>query len=251
MASAAKPLVKLPNILFIDVKTVPEYPNLQAAPPMYAAFWRDSYRKFDLPQPPFASEEEENKFFLKNAGTLPEFSRIVTVGLGYFTQKSDNLVLRCTAIEEPDEPKLLERLCKTLDKHGKDGRIYALCAHNGREFDYPFIARRFLINNMPLPKSLSKLLAKPWDSPHIDTLEMWRFGARRGTASLPKLAWRLKIDHQLSQRASNTETFLAWHLGKDVPPISQYAIEDVILTAKLWLRLSSTEIEQPIVVEKV
>ena len=52
---------------------------------------------------------------------------------------------------------------------------HKLCGHNSKEFDIPFIARRMIIHNMPLPDKLNLFGKKPWEIPHLDTMDLWKF----------------------------------------------------------------------------
>ena len=53
---------------------------------------------------------------------------------------------------------------------------YQLCGHNIKEFDVPYIARRMLINGLPLPDVLQIGWKKTIGVKFLDTLELWRFG---------------------------------------------------------------------------
>ena len=53
----------------------------------------------------------------------------------------------------------------------------------------PYICRRLLINQLPLPDSLDIAGKKPWEVAHfIDTLTLWKFGDYKNYTSLSLLA---------------------------------------------------------------
>ena len=65
---------------------------------------------------------------------------------------------------------------------------HRLCAHNGREFDFPFLSRRILINDLKLPKILDIAGKKPWELNHLDTMDLWRFGDYKNYTSIKLLS---------------------------------------------------------------
>ena len=68
-----------------------------------------------------------------------------------------------------------------------------LCAHNGKEFDFPFLARRYLINGLRLPYCLDLAGKKPWEVQHLDTMNLWKFGDYKHYTSLDLLTHTFNI----------------------------------------------------------
>ena len=91
-----------------------------------------------------------------------------------------------------DEFKILKDFSQLLNDHFS-GPQHVLCGHNAKEFDLPFIARRCIIKGIALPAKLNLVGKKPWEIPHLDTLEMWKFGDYKHFTSLKLLAKVLGI----------------------------------------------------------
>src|SRR4030095_13597183 len=85
-----------------------------------------------------------------------------------------------------DEKALLSDFKGMVEK--MDAAVLKLCSHNGKEFDYPYICRRMLVNGIGLPAALNIMGKKPWDVQHLDTMEMWKFGDYKHYTSLDLLA---------------------------------------------------------------
>ena len=96
-----------------------------------------------------------------------------------------------TSIADNDEKKLLHKLVAILSKFQEENLV--LCAHNGKEFDFPYLSRRMIVNNIELPLVFQLAGKKPWEVNHLDTLDMWRFGDRKNYTSLELISACLKI----------------------------------------------------------
>ena len=166
--------MQLRNILFIDIETVgitDDYENLDER---LKTQWS---RKAA-----FLKREEgitDQELFNQRAGIYAEFGKIVTIGVGYFVSKDKGLEFRVKALYSDDEKELLESFKDLIRKINNDHLI--LCAHNGREFDFPYLSRRMLINGIPLPNVLDLAGKKPWEVQHLDTMDLWKFGDRKST----------------------------------------------------------------------
>ena len=93
-----------------------------------------------------------------------------------------------------------------------------LCAHNGKEFDFPYLCRRLMVNGLPLPHTLQISGKKPWEILHKDTLEQWQFGDKRHFVPLDLLAAvlnvptrPLRMDRRPNQRSLLPRARLAPH----------------------------------------
>ena len=68
------------------------------------------------------------------------------------------------------------------------------CSHNGKEFDFPYLCRRMLLNKISIPEALNLRDRKPWEVQHLDTMDMWKFGDRKSYTSLELLTALFDIE---------------------------------------------------------
>ena len=153
--------IKLENILFLDIETVPEQEHFDALDPEMKNLWehKTQYQRKD----DFSGEE-----FYDRAGIWAEFGKIVCISVGYFIIKGDIRNFRVTSFFG-DEKKILNDFNNSLNNHFNQPQ-HVLCGHNAKEFDIPFMARRMIINGIALPQKLNLFGKKPWEIPHLDTL---------------------------------------------------------------------------------
>ncbi|MEO1099770.1 MAG: 3'-5' exonuclease [Bacteroidota bacterium] len=225
--------MQLRNILFIDIETVgitDDYENLDER---LKTQWS---RKAA-----FLKREEgitDQELFNQRAGIYAEFGKIVTIGVGYFVSKDKGLEFRVKALYSDDEKELLESFKDLIRKINNDHLI--LCAHNGREFDFPYLSRRMLINGIPLPNVLDLAGKKPWEVQHLDTMDLWKFGDYKHYTSLDLLASVFGIESSKTGLDGSmvNETY---YQGDGLEKIAGYCMEDVIVLAQKYLRLKSME----------
>jgi DNA polymerase elongation subunit (family B) len=167
--------INLNHILFLDIETVPEEEHFHSLDDEMKTLWehKTQYQRKD----DFSPEE-----FYDRAGIWAEFGKIVCVSVGYFVVKGDIRNFRVTSFFG-DEKKILRDFNNLLNNHFNQAQ-HILCGHNAKEFDIPFLARRMIINQIPIPNKLNLFGKKPWEIPHLDTLELWKFGDYKHFTSL-------------------------------------------------------------------
>ena len=111
-----------------------------------------------------------------------------------------------------------------------------LCAHNGIEFDFPYLARRMLILGVSLPKILSMHGKKPWQIPHLDTMQLWRFCDFKQYTSLKLLANVLGIPSPKDD-IDGSQVAEVYYREKDLKRIITYCEKDVITVAQVLLKM--------------
>lgn len=217
----------LQNILFLDIETVPEVelfadlsPEMQE---LYAL--KTQYQRKDEVTP------EE---FYHRAGIWAEFGKIICISVGYFVDRDGKNQLRVTSFYGDDEAKLLTDFKNLLDTHFNQNK-HLLCAHNGKEFDFPYIARRMVINKIDLPNKLNLFGKKPWEVPHLDTLDLWKFGDYKHYTSLKLLTAILGIPSP-KQDIDGSEVANVYYQEKNLPRIVEYCERDTVAVAQLLLR---------------
>jgi predicted PolB exonuclease-like 3'-5' exonuclease len=142
--------------------------------------------------------------------------------------------LRVKSFYGDDEVALLAGFSDALERFASK-RQYYLCAHNGKEFDFPYIARRMVINGMPLPRILDVAGRKPWEVPFLDTMELWKFGDFKHYTSLHLLTTVLNIPTPKDDIDGSMVAEVYYTLG-DVRRIASYCEKDVVAVAQIMRR---------------
>ncbi len=220
----------LKDILFLDIETVSQSYDYNALDERIKKQWA---RKAA-----FLKKEEnqtDESLFLERSGIYAEFGKIIVIGLGFFHQEGDQLQFRTKALKNDNELELLEEFRAIITKMTPDLR---LCGHNGREFDFPYLSRRMLINGISLPDALNLSGKKPWEINHLDTMDMWKFGDWKHYTSLDLLAAIFDIDSSKSDMDGSMVNQV-YHKDKDLKKIAEYCLRDVVVTAKLYAKLKS------------
>ncbi len=216
-------------ILFIDIETVPQQPNYQSLTENEKDFW-DYKAKF------LVKDKQSAEDIYSRAGIYAEFGKIIVVSLGWFAGKGENAHLRVKTLVNDDEAELLKELVEILVK--VDNSETVLCGHNIKEFDVPYICRRILIHGLKLPDMLDVSSKKPWQTPYLDTLEMWKFGDRKHYAKLALLAHIFDLPTSKDD-IDGSMVGEIYHEEKDLARIAKYCEKDVILTCQLYLKMNS------------
>jgi predicted PolB exonuclease-like 3'-5' exonuclease len=222
----------LNNILFLDIETVPEQEHYDQLDSDMQQLWeqKTQYQR---------KEDVSGEDFYERAGIWAEFGKIITISVGYFVNKADIRNFRVTSFWG-DEKKILNDFSNLLNTHF-NGAQHLLCGHNAKEFDIPFIARRIIINGMVLPNKLNLIGKKPWEVPHLDTLELWKFGDYKHFTSLKLLTKVLGVPSPKDD-IDGSEVARVFYEEKDIDRIISYCEKDVIAVAQIFLRLRSEEL---------
>lgn len=226
--------IKLEHILFLDIETVPEFENFNDLDEEKKLLWesKTQYQRKD---------DFTAKQFYDRAGIWAEFGKIVCISVGFFNFKNKNRSFRLTTFKG-EERDLLQEFSLLLEEHFSKPQ-HLLCAHNGKEFDFPFIARRMLIHNLPLPTKLNLFGKKPWEVPHLDTLELWKFGDYKHYTSLKLLTNVLKIPSPKDD-ISGSDVRDVFYIEKDIARIVDYCEKDVLAIAQVVLKLRQENLLQ-------
>jgi len=222
----------LENILFLDIETVPEVANFDSLSKEKKALFSDKtqyQRKEDV------SVED----FYQRAGIWAEFGKIVCISVGYFTKNDSERQFRVTSFIG-EEPKILVDFKNLLEKHFNKPK-HLLCAHNGKEFDFPYIARRMIINRVAIPEKLNLFGKKPWEIAHLDTMDLWKFGDYKHYTSLKLLTNILDIPSPKDD-IDGSEVAEVYYKDNDVKRIAIYCEKDTIAVAQLLLRFNNQDI---------
>ncbi|WP_439131135.1 3'-5' exonuclease [Polaribacter sp.] len=221
---------KLNDILFLDIETVPQeerWENVSVT--MQQLFEKKTqYQR---------KEEFTVAEFYNKAGIWAEFGKIICISVGYFVDTENSKQLRVKSFFGDDEHKILSDFKVLLDKHFTK-KTNILCAHNGKEFDFPFIARRMIVHQIELPKKLNLFGKKPWEVPHLDTLELWKFGDYKHYTSLKLLTSILGIPSPKDD-IDGSEVAAVYYKEKNIQRIVNYCEKDTIAVAQILLRFNN------------
>jgi DNA polymerase elongation subunit (family B) len=221
----------LTKILFLDIETVPQHYRWQELDERSAKLFSDKTR-FEQERNSKSAEE----IYGEKGGILAEFGKIICIGVGSLRGEGDGLGLRVTSFHSDDERDVLQRFVDLLDKHYNSDEHW-LCGHNGKEFDFPYIARRCVVHGIKLPKLLNIAGLKPWEVGHLDTMNLWSFGDRKAYTSLALLTHILGIPTPKDD-ISGADVARVYYEDKDLERIATYCKKDVVATAQLYLRLT-------------
>src|ERR1035438_5853442 len=175
------------NILFLDVETVPQYASFAEVPEEWKGLWGHK-AGFLIKN----KETETPESIYSRAGIYSEFGKIICISCGFISGYGEQKKLSLKSFAGDDEKEVLQSFCDMLNRWATDSNKF-LCAHNGKEFDFPYLCRRMIINGISIPSVLKISGKKPWDVTHIDTLELWKFGDYKNYTSLNLLARTLNI----------------------------------------------------------
>lgn len=213
----------LEKILFLDIETAPlvyRYSDLdETTKGLWDRKWQHSRE---------VSPEEQ----YAKAGIYAEFARVICIGLGHCKKGKFEVF----TIASDDEKEILARFSEFLALSFNSPQN-VLCAHNGREFDFPFLCRRLIVNGMPLPRLLQIQGLKPWEVPHIDTMDMWKFGDYKSFSSLSLLAHIFGIPSPKDD-LDGSKVSKTYHEEHDLNRIAEYCKKDVVTLAKVYCRFS-------------
>lgn len=212
------------KVLFLDIETVPEAENWEDLNPNFQKLFSDktSYRR----------EKEgiqAKDFYESNAGIWAEFGKIVCISVGVITKENK---IRIKSFYGHNEFKILDDFCGLLNNHFHSVQCL-LCAHNGKEFDFPFLARRLMINQIELPNLLKLHGKKPWEIPHIDTMDLWKFGDYKHYTSLDLLASVFGIPTPKDD-IDGSMVAEVYYKEKNLERIRKYCEKDVLTLAQIF-----------------
>ncbi|MDI1353635.1 MAG: ribonuclease H-like domain-containing protein [bacterium] len=209
------------KILFIDIETAPIVYHYNELDEITKDLWNKKWQY---------NKEVSPEIQYNKAGIYAEFAKVICIGFGYYKRGKYYL----GAFSGPNEEVLLNQLSEFVSSNfGTDNHV--LCAHNGKEFDFPFLCRRYLINQLLLPKILQIQGKKPWEIKHIDTMELWKFGDFKNFSSLNLLAHIFGIPSPKDDMDGSmvAKTF---YEDNDLARIEKYCKKDVTTLTRVYNR---------------
>lgn len=221
---------ELRDILFLDIETVATTKEFSDLNERMKIQWarKASFFKRD-------PKQTDEDLYHEKAGIYAEFGKVICIAVGkFFDHESGELGLKTKVYSGDDEKALLSDFKSMLEK--MDSSTLRLCAHNGKEFDYPYMCRRMLINSIPLPAVLNLSGKKSWEVQHLDTLELWKFGDYKHYTSLDLLSTIFNIPSS-KNNIDGSQVNHVYYQEQNLPRISEYCRGDVVVLAQLFLKL--------------
>ena len=226
------------NILFLDIETVSQFESHEHLPDEWKELWALK-AQFLLRN----KELETTETIYERAGIYAEFGKIICISCGCLQGNGKDRKLVIKSYCSDNEKKLLAEFSDMLQKWSGDADKY-LCAHNGKEFDYPYICRRMVINGIEIPEALKIAGRKPWEVRHLDTLEFWKFGDYKNYTSLKLLAKVLCVPSPKDDIDGSQVNTVYWK-EKDLDRIVNYCQKDVITLTQVLLRFHCEPLLKP------
>lgn len=219
--------IKVEDILFLDIETVPAAPSFGLLSPVMQALWEKKSRLFRT------TEQAADEVY-ERAGIYSEFGKIICISAGLIKEKNP-FSLRLKSFYGDDEKSILSDFSAMLTRFCKTNREAILCAHNGKEFDYPYIARRMVINGLIIPEILDNSGKKPWEVKLLDTMDLWKFGDYKNYTSLELLTSVLGISTPKDDIDGSMVAGI-YYSEKDTARIVRYCEKDVLAIIQVLLR---------------
>lgn len=220
--------IDLQQVLVLDIETVSQKASFTELPGNFQELWvhkmQDSLR-----------QDQSAADVYPDAGLYAEFGKIICISVGIFHQQHGLTGFRVKSFAQNDEKDLLAEFSTLLRKQPSN---LMLCGHNGKGFDFPYLCKRMLINGLALPQQLDSSGKKPWEIPHLDTMELWRFGDFRNAVSLNLMAAVLGIPSPKDD-ISGKDVYEVYYVENNLDRIRVYCEKDVITTAQILRKLRS------------
>jgi len=229
--------LNLEDVLFIDIETVPEEADFNSLNENRKKLWEQkttNKRRYEAD----GEDEISAENYYKNAGIWAEFGKVICISVGFFNVSNNgkSKEFRVKSFYGNDEVEVLKDFSQLINDYFNASQKL-LCGHNIKEFDIPYLCRRILINKLSLPKKLRLFGKKPWEIPHLDTLELWKFGDYKHFTSLKLLTEILGIPSPKDD-IDGSQVRDVYYEDKNLKRIANYCEKDVIAVAQVLLSFS-------------
>jgi predicted PolB exonuclease-like 3'-5' exonuclease len=220
------------NFLLLDIETVSAFASYDQLPERMQKLWDKKASTIKRGDEPVSSADQ----FYDRGAIYAEFGKVVCIAFGaYYWNEKDEIAFKVSSFSGDDEYQLLLKFKTLIEKYPSDQLV--LCAHNGKEFDFPFLCRRMLVHCIQIPRALQISGKKPWEVLHQDTMDLWKFGDYKSYTSLDLLAAVLNVPGSKNEMSGDQVTRV-YYEENDLAKIARYCREDVVVLAQLYLRLN-------------
>ena len=226
--------INIEKILFLDIETVSQYAEYDVLSEQIKALWDKKAASLMR----YETHEDFNspKDLYSRAGIYAEFGKVVCISVGFIRDNKLYLKSYC----EDNEKTILSQFASLVNGHFNNKENH-FCGHNIKEFDIPYLCRRMLVNGIEIPKIMNLMGKKTWENPHIDTMEMWKFGDFKHYTPLDLLANIFEIPSPKDDIDGSEVGMVYWN-EKDLKRIATYCEKDTATVAQLFLKMTGKEI---------
>lgn len=228
---------ELSKILFLDIETVPQVADFDELTAEMRHLWEEKFETLYRRSPEKYADTAKASDAFDSAGIFAEFGKIICISVGFIYFENNQIHFRTKSFVDENEKNLLIRFAELISSFCKQ-KDHTLCGHNIKEFDIPYICRRMLINQIPLPSALQLANKKPWEIPFVDTLELWKFGDYKHYTPLKLLTAVLGIKTPKDD-IDGSMVAQVYYQENDIERIARYCQKDVLATAQVFLRLNA------------
>ncbi len=256
--------MNLPDITFLDVETVSKG-DIVMGDSVFELYNKKFKSELIKEYSHTYEEIDVQRHFMEKAGIYAEFGKVIAVSIGKFIGDDKKFYIR--TLTGHDERILLAQVAESLARaavyNGKP-QTQILCAHNGFEFDFPYLMRRFMINGIQVPASLDLFGKKPWEIPHLDTMKIWGGTAWNYRVSLELLCHVFGIESSKKEMDGSmvgklyhdackpVDGQLPWeNIDKALKQIGNYCAGDVLSLARVLCKMKGWPVIESETVEYV
>ena len=215
------------DLVYFDIETAGNYKDLNTLKSNdirgYDLFMRKIERKSS------ALEDwkcDVNQVYLDKSSLMPEFGRVVCVSIATI-QTIDNVEnMKIMSFYDEDEEILINKVQKVFTKISNKTNL-GLCGFYIKGFDIPWLNRKFLKYNLPIPRVLATFNVKPWDMNIVDLAEVWRNSGTLEPTSFDEMLYVLDIKSPKSIMVGKDVHSKYW-IDKDIDKIKEYCEADVL-----------------------
>ena len=212
----------------MDIETVPQQPSYDGLSDTWKRLW-------DKKAARIARNNETPNELYQRAGIYAEFGKIVCISAGFLVEENGERTFRIKSYYGHDEREILKEFCDLLSEN-YNAKSHFLCAHNGKEFDFPYLCRRIITNSIEMPDVLDLAGKKPWDVKHLDTMQLWKFGDFKSYTSLDLLAALFDLPSP-KDGMDGSMVYSVYYQENDLERIKKYCEWDVVTLASVYLRM--------------
>jgi hypothetical protein len=175
------------HFVAIDIETVRIAETFSELPEEFQDAWE--YKNKQDGEIP--TQEELADLWKRTSSLYAEFSKVCVVSLAFLDKSGESLM--CKSFSNTSEKELLKELSEFLDRISSSSPHYRLIGHASKFFDYPFLGKRYIINQLPIPRILDDSDKKPWETLNTCTNTLWKLGGTGAGSSLQALCVSLNI----------------------------------------------------------
>lgn len=233
-------LAEIKRMVFFDIETATSHKNYQDLSQRMKDLWSKRCEWLKENYKDNEDKTDEELFYYKGA-LHAEYSKIICISFGRVdVDENGEMSHTIHTCSGDNEMHVIKEALAVFDKFNSSG--FKFVGHNIKGFDIPVILKRALINGLDIPSFLHLHNLKPWETPLIDTSDIWKFGSwNGGNVSLDLLSASLGVPTPKDEMNGSMVSETYWKLN-GLNDIIKYCEKDVIATANVVLKMSGQSI---------